>query len=102
MASLDAAHGGRRQRTTAINSPPGCHIPRNAWAQLNRLRTGHGRFNANLHRMVLAEDKNCLCGDIQSASHILYHCTVLALPCSMINTTNEDLIEYIRNSFFKT
>jgi len=62
------------------NSPPGCHMPRKAWVQLNRLRTGHGRFNANLHRIRLADDKNCVCGDTQSASHILYHCTVMAPP----------------------
>ena len=64
-------------------SPPGCHMPRKAWVQINRLRTGHGRFNANLHRIGLADNKNCVCGDIQSASHILYHCTVMAPPCSI-------------------
>jgi len=67
-------------------------MPRKAWVQLNRLRTGHGRFNANLHRMGLADNKNCVCGDIQSASHILYHCTVMAPPCSITNTTSEYLI----------
>jgi len=71
---------------------------RKAWTQLNRLRTVHGQFNAILYRMGLADNKNCVCGDIQSASHILYHCTVMAPPCSTTNTTNEDLIEYLRNS----
>jgi len=82
------------------NSPPGCHMPRKAWVQLNHLRTGHDRFKANLHRMGLADNKNCVCGDIQSASHILYHCTVMAPPRSITNTTKEDLIEYLRNSSF--
>jgi len=72
-------------------------MPRKAWVQLKRLRTGHGRFNANLYRMGLADNKNCVCGDIQSASHILYHCTLVAPPCSITNTTNEGLIEYLRN-----
>jgi len=57
-------------------------------------------FNANLYRMGLADNKNCVCGDIQSASHILYHCTVMAPTCSITNTTNEDLIEYLLNSSF--
>ena len=73
------------------NFPPGCHILRKSWVQLNHLRTGHGRFNVNHHRTGLADNKNCVCSDIQFASHILYHCTVMAPPCSITNTTNEDL-----------
>ena len=71
-------------------------MPRKALVQLNRLCTGHGRFNAKLYRMGLADGNNCVCGDIQSASHILNHHTELA-PASII--TNEDLIEYICNYF---
>jgi len=79
------------------NSPPGCYMPSKARVQLKRLYMGHGRFNDNLYKMGLADNKNCVCGDIQSAS--LYHCTVVAPPCSITNTTNEDLIEYLCNSF---
>jgi len=50
----------------------------------------------------LADNKNCLWGDIQSVGHIPHNCTVLAPPSSIINTTNEDLIEYLRNSSFQT
>jgi len=75
-------------------------MPRKALVQLNRLCTGHGRFNAKLYRMGLADNENCVCGDIRPASHILYHCTVMAPPCSITNTTNEDLIKYLRNSSF--
>jgi len=45
-----------------------------------------------------ADDKNCVCGDIQTTStnHILKHCTVLTPPCSGTNTTSdEDLMEYL-------
>jgi len=33
--------------------PPGCMLPRNAWVQLNCLRTGVGRFAANMKLMGL-------------------------------------------------
>jgi len=79
---------------------PGCCMPRKAWVQLNRLRTGHARFKANLYRMGLANNKNRVCGDIQSASHILCHCTVRSPPCSVTNTAIEDLIECLLNSSF--
>ena len=82
------------------NSPPGCNAPRRAWVQLNRLRTGHGKFKANLYKMGLAEDKYCDCGGIQSASHILNPYTVLSPPCSITNTTNQDLLDYLCKSSF--
>ena len=45
-----------------------------------------------------ADEKSCVCGDIQTTStnHILKHCTVLTPPCSGTNTTfDEDLMEYL-------
>jgi len=81
------------------NFPPGCHMPCRAWVEFNRLRTGHGRFNLNLFRMGLDFYKNCVCGNIQYASHIPCHCTVMALPHSITNTTNEDL-NWISSQFF--
>jgi len=33
--------------------PPGCNLPRNACAQLNRLRTDVGQFAANMKLMGL-------------------------------------------------
>jgi len=81
------------------NFAPGCHMPRRAWVQFNRLRTGHGRLNADLCRMGLDDYKNCVCGNIQYASHIPCHCTVMTLPRSITNTTNEDL-NCISSQFF--
>jgi len=51
-------------------------------------------------RMGLTDDKSCVCGGIQSHSHILDHCTMLAPPRVITNTTNENLIEHLCNSSF--
>jgi len=69
------------------NSPPGCHIPRKARVQHNRLRTRHGRFNAYLYRMGSADNKNCVCGSNPPGTSSIT-VPVLAPPCSVINTTN--------------
>ena len=51
--------------------PPGCDLPRNAWVQLNRLRTGVGRFSANMKLMGLCGSDLIQCGKVQTAHHIL-------------------------------
>jgi len=68
--------------------------------QLNRLHIAYGWFNAHLYRMGLADDKNCACENIQYTRHIFNKFTVLAPPCSITNTTDENLIKYLCNSFF--
>ena len=35
------------------SAPRGCDLPKRAWTQLNRLRTGHGCFRSLLHKMGL-------------------------------------------------
>jgi len=62
--------------------------------------TMHCRFNTNFDRMRLADDKNYVCSEIQSASHILDHYTVLAPISNITNTTNENLIKCLCNSSF--
>lgn len=56
-------------------------------------------FKVNLYRMGLAEDKNSVCEDTQTANHIHSHCTVLAPSCSITNTSDKDMIEYINAHF---
>ena len=71
--------------------PPGCHLPRKEWVQLNRLRTGVGRFAANMVKMGLSNNILCSCGEIQTAFHILNNCPTLRPPCHNKETTNDQL-----------
>ena len=45
-------------------------LSRWAWTRLNRLRTGVGRFGANMLRWGLSTNDNCDCGTEQTADHI--------------------------------
>ena len=48
------------------------------WVTLNRLRTGVGRFGANMYHWGLRPSTACLCGaPEQTADHILSECTRL-------------------------
>lgn len=52
--------------------PPGCDLPRSAWVQLNRLRTGHGRFKEFMFRIGLSKSNKCGCGNaVQTPDHVL-------------------------------
>ena len=42
--------------------PVGMGLPRAAWVNLNRLRTGVGRFHLSMHKWSLAPSPNCECG----------------------------------------
>ena len=55
--------------------PPGCDLPRKEWCRLNRLRTGVGRFKACLHLWNLSDTDRCDCGEVQTADHLVDHCT---------------------------
>jgi len=68
--------------------PPGCDLPRNAWVQLNRLRTGVGRFAANMELMGLCGLDLCECGKVQTAHHILHDCTKFKPPCHINEAEN--------------
>jgi len=57
--------------------PPGCDLRRTAWVQLNRLRTGVGRFAANMKLMGLCGSDLCESGKVQTAHHILHDCSNL-------------------------
>ena len=52
----------REYITSPSRSSPGSDLPRQAWVKLNRLRTGVGRFNADLWRWGLSKTPACNCG----------------------------------------
>ena len=80
--------------------PPGCDLPRNAWVQLNRLRTGVGRYAANMKLMGLCGSDLCECGKVQAAHHILHDCTKFKPPCQISKVDNTALLEYLTQSKF--
>ena len=55
---------------TPSNSGQGVGLSRRAWTRLNRLRTGVGRFGANMLRWGLSTSDCCDCGAEQMADHI--------------------------------
>jgi len=80
--------------------PPSCDHPRNAWAELNRLRTGVGRFAANIKLMDLCGSDMCECGKVQTAHQILLDCTKFKRPCHISEVDNPTLLEYLAKSSF--
>jgi len=80
--------------------PPGCDLPRNAWVQLNRLRTGVGRFSANMKLMGLCGTDWCECGKVQTAHHILHDCTIFKPPCHINEVDNPAILEYLTQPKF--
>ena len=76
--------------------PPGHDLPRHAWVQLNRLRSGAGKFAADLVRWGLRESGACRCGaEIQTHRHIIDECPILKPPCSLSDVTNPQLLSFL-------
>ncbi|XP_078252771.1 uncharacterized protein LOC144592179 [Rhinoraja longicauda] len=70
---------------------PGSDTPRKEWVTLNRLHTGVGRINANVHRWGLCPSAACVCGaDQQTAQHGILDCTVLRPPGGGVDLTALD------------
>ena len=69
-----------RLRTFILNTGthcPGMTIPRTAWVQLNRLRTGVGRFRSCLHKWSMASSAACECGaEEQTVDHVVLQCPI--------------------------
>ena len=55
---------------TPSNSGQGVGLSRRAWTRLNRLRTGVGRFGANMLRWGPSTSDCCDCGAEKTADHI--------------------------------
>lgn len=53
---------------------PGFELSRAQWTALNRIRTGQGRCNYQLHKWGMTDSPLCECGLIQTTSHIVEEC----------------------------
>ena len=81
--------------------PPGADLPRKDWVTLNRLRSGVGRFHANMHRWGLRTSPACTCGaPEQTASHIIKECPTLRPPGHPnpdLNNLDPDTVLWLQN-----
>ena len=53
------------------NKPLGQGLPRKAWVQLNRLRTGIGKFGDSIVKWGFGDDNPCRCEEPQTAYHFV-------------------------------
>ena len=79
--------------------PPGYQLPRRAWIQLNRLRTGVSRFAASMCSWGLATSDLCSCGLPQTPQHVLI-CALAGPPCPLTDLDNPCLLQYLSTSKF--
>ncbi|XP_030850928.1 uncharacterized protein LOC115928176 [Strongylocentrotus purpuratus] len=60
--------------------PSGSDLPRKAWVNLNRVRTGVGRTQYFLHKIGAESSPNCACGEIQTMDHVIDDCPIYKSP----------------------
>ena len=78
---------------TPSNSGQGVGLSRRAWTRLNRLRTGVGRFGANMLRWGLSTSDCCDCGAEQTAEHITSgRCPIYRPPEGIHGLTELDVM----------
>ena len=81
---------------TISTKPVGNDLGRAQWVQLNRLRSGHGRFNHFMHRIGLRENPNCTCGEPQTAAHVL-NCQTIGIQGSLTDV-DENFRNWLSNT----
>ena len=63
-------------------------LTRTAWVNLNRPRTGVGRFGSSMHKWGLASSAKCECGaSEQTADHIILTCPTHRTPRGIMGLT---------------
>ena len=77
--------------------PAGCDLPRKAWVNLNRIRTGVGRTKHFLHKIGADPSPNCECGRIQTMDHIIDDCPLYKSPHGFpgIQELDDDTIRWL-------
>ena len=74
--------------------PEGYQLPRRAWVQLNRLRSGVGRFAATMNSWGLQASAQCACGLPQTGQHVL-NCGTVGPPCPLTDLDDPRLLSYL-------
>ena len=82
------------------NKPPGHGLPRKAWVQLKRLRSGIGKFGDSMVKWGFGNDNLCQCGEPQTAYHIVNDCKSIGPPCNLTDVENSMLKRYLMNCNF--
>ena len=82
------------------NKPRGQGLPRKAWVQLNRLRTGIGKFGDSMVKWGFGDDNLCQCEEPETAYHIVNECKSTRPPCILTDVDNPMLKEYLMNCNF--
>ena len=74
--------------------------PRKAWVQLNRLRTGIGKFGDSMVQWGFGDDNLCQCKEPQTAYHIVNDCKSIGPPCNPTDVDSPILKRYLMNCKF--
>jgi len=86
----------------ATNALTGMALPRTTWFQLNRLRTGVGRFRSCLRKWSIASLlEACDCGaKEQTVDHFVLHCPNHRSPHGVHGLTvlDDETIEWLLNT----
>lgn len=75
-------------------------LPRKAWCNLNRLRTGTGRTLETLFKWGYVDDPACICGaPLQTTDHILREYPILSYkgPLRNINILTPDAVAWLNS-----
>jgi len=81
--------------------PPGVTLQRIAWVQLNRLRTGVGRFRSCMYKWRMAFSEACECGaKEQTVNHVVLQCPIHRPPHGLHGLTvlDDETIEWLLNT----
>ena len=81
-------------------SPPGCNLPRKAWVNLNRIRSGCAKTKSFLHKIGVEASASCVCGATQQTlEHILASCPTLMPPNGVqgLKSLDDATINWLNN-----
>ena len=93
-------HKLQRHIQDRSNKPLGHGLPRKAWVQLNRLRTGIGKFGDSMVKWGFDDDNLCQCEEPQTAYHIANDGKSTGAPCNLADLDNPMLMRYLMSCNF--